>query len=222
MNTGSGAVPVNTLAGLRKTCATHGLPYADAWQDRLRQLAGLLAAGQVRTNLVGDATEAGLTAHVREALTVVAAAEAAFGHAPARAVDVGAGAGLEALTLAIAWPQTHVLAIEPRKLRAAFIAETAAALGLRNLAVTAKTLHSAEAGQLFELATARAVWPYPEWPEKARGLLQPGGVAVCHAFGPAATLSERLTAPGWTLAAGQDVPGDKNYAIAVLRPTRAG
>lgn len=208
---------MNALTGLANVCAAAGLPYDAAWLPQLEKLAALLTAGQVRTNLVGDASEAGLMSHVREALTVAAATLEVLGQAPRAAVDVGAGAGLEAMTLAIAWPHTRIVAIEPRKLRAAFIAETATALGLNNLQVVAKTLHSADDGQKFQLASARAVWPYPEWPERARPVLAQDGVVALHAFGPAATLAERLAAPGWRIHATRDVPGEKPYAIALVR-----
>jgi 16S rRNA (guanine527-N7)-methyltransferase len=155
--------------------------------------------------------------HVREALTTAAGTLDVLGRAPNQLVDVGAGAGLEALVLAIAWPQARVLAIEPRKLRAAFIAEAAEALGLTHVRVIAKTLHSADLGRHFELATARAVWPFPEWPEKARSILTPQGVVAIHAHGPAATLGERLVAPGWQVRSARDVPGDRPYAVAIVQ-----
>ena len=208
---------MTSLAQLAEVCAAANLPYRAEWLPTLQRLAALLAAGQARTNLVGDATESGLMGHVREALTTAAATLDVLGRAPAQVVDVGAGAGLEALTLAIVWPEARVLAIEPRKLRAAFIAETAEALGLAHVRVIAKTLHSADLGRHFELATARAVWPFPEWPEKARPILTPQGLAAVHAFGPATTLSERLVVPGWQIRATRDVPGDKPYAIAIFQ-----
>ena len=208
---------MSTLESLSAVCAAADLPYAPEWLPPLQKLAGLLAAGQVRSNLVGDASEAGLLGHVREALTVAAATLEVLGHPPQNALDVGAGAGLEALTLAILWPQTRVVAVEPRKLRAAFIAESAEALGLRNLEVIAKSLHSAGLRQAFQLANARAVWPVPEWPERARSILAPQGVVAIHAFGPAATLGERLETPGWQLRATRDVPGEKPYAIALVQ-----
>ena len=207
---------MNTLAELAATCAAARLPYAPEWLPGLERLAALLVAGQARSNLVGDASEAGLLAHVREALTVAGTTQDVLGRPPRSAVDIGAGAGLEALMLAIAWPQTRVVAIEPRKLRAAFIEETAVALGLKHLQVIAKTLYSAQLDGRFELATARAVWPFPEWPEKARPILAPQGLAVIHTHGPAATLQDRLDAPGWQVRATRDVPGEKPYAIALM------
>ena len=209
---------MKTLADLPAICAAAGLPYDALWLPQLHKLAQRLATGQTRTNLVGDATEAGLLTHVCEALTVAAAALDVLGQPPARAIDVGAGAGLEALTLGIVWPRAQITALEPRKLRAAFIEETASALGLKNVRVIAKTLHSCELDGRVQLATARAVWPFPEWPEKARGLLTAYGVVAVHAFGPASTLAERLVAPGWQVRTTRDVPGDKPYAVAIVQP----
>ena len=207
---------MSALAALEGVCHTANLPYEAEWLPALDRLGALLAAGQSRTNLVGDASAAGLISHVLEALTVAAVAVRALGRAPRRAVDVGAGAGLAALTLALAWPTAQIVAIEPRKLRAAFTAETARALELRNLRVIAKTLHSAAWDEPFELATARAVWPLPDWPQRAGALLTADGVAVVHTLGPATTLPERLVVSGWRLRAAGDVPGSKAYAVAAM------
>ena len=203
---------------LEATCAAHGLPWDPAWVGVLSTLAALVADAQTRTNLVGDASIAGVRAHVLEALTVAAVAQQGLGHTPRRVVDIGAGAGLEALTLAIVWPDARVVAVEPRKLRAAFIAETAERLGLRGVDVVAKSLFSANLKPVHELATARAVWPWPEWPEKGRPVLAPGGLVALHTHGPAVSVAERLDQPGWSLVGALDVPGPKNYAVAVVKP----
>lgn len=197
-------------------CQSAGLPCDPLWLPQLAKLALLVADAQTRTNLVGDATAAGVQAHVLEAMTVAAVAQQVLGRPVKRAVDLGAGAGLEALTLALIWPDAQVFAVEPRKLRAAFTVEAAAALDLRNLTVVAKSLFSANLRPIFDLATARAVWPFPEWPERGRAVLAPGGCVAVHTHGPAAALTDRLHAPGWRLVASRDVPGPKVYAVAGL------
>lgn len=199
------------MSVFEKACADAGLT---AW---VTELTALVAAAQVRTNLVGDASLAGVQAHVAEALTVAALALEVLGKIPQQVVDIGAGAGLEALTLAKLWPQARVVAVEPRKLRAAFIHETAGALGLGNVETVAKSLFSASLNAEFDVATARAVWPVPQWPDQARGVLRPGGLAMAHVHGPADTLAGRLDVPGWQLVGARDVPGDKGYAVAALR-----
>ena len=72
-------------------------------------------------------------------------------------VDVGSGAGLPGIVLAalVAGPVTLV---EPRRLRAAFLAETVAALGLaRRVSVVASKIENVQGP--FDVITARAVAP---------------------------------------------------------------
>ncbi len=201
-------------------CTQAGLRCELAWREPLQRLADVLAAANLRTNLVGDASPAALLEHVAEALAVAAATEQALGHIPETTVDVGAGAGLEALTLALCWPGTRVLAVEPRALRHVFIREAADAMGLEHLQVIGKSLHAAALGPSFELATARAVWPAPQWLSRARQLLNSTGVVALHGQGPGPALAATLTQVGWQVAATREVPGPRHHAVAVLRPLR--
>lgn len=207
------------FAELERWCAQAGLPFDAAWAGPLERLQAVLARVQVTTNLVGDPGPRALCEHVVEALAMAAATRAALGHAPARAVDVGAGAGLEALTLALCWPQAQVVAVEPRTKRAAFIALAAEAMPLRNVQVVQKNLASAGLRAEHGLATARAVWPAPEWLPRAAPLLAPGGVIGVHGKGPATALATSLALPGFAVAAVRDVPGGRGNAVAVLRPS---
>lgn len=206
------------FADLLATCARAGLRADEAWRAPLHALAQVLADTHARTNLVGNATPAGLMEHVVEALAIAAATEAGLGHPPQRVVDVGAGAGLEALTLALAWPQARVLAVEPRALRHAFIGSAREAMGLQNLEVVGKSLHGAALGPTFDLAVARAVWPVAEWLPRGRSLVTPRGLVGLHGQGPATALQDSLTQPGWRVLAVRDVPGPRHHAVAVLRP----
>lgn len=204
---------------LAALCGSAGLPFDPDWLPKLATLQAVLARHNARTNLVGDASPAGLQGHVLEALAVAAAAERALGRPAARVVDVGAGAGLEALTLALAWPQARVLAVEPRSKRAIFTELAADALGLRNLTVQATTLEAARLPPAFSLATARAVWAPDAWLARARPLLAPGGLAVVHGRAPAEAWLPGLEATGWACAATQAVPGTLDHLVAVLCPS---
>lgn len=206
------------LATLEAWCLEAGLPFDAAWALPIERLGRTLALAQARTNLVGDARPAALCEHIAEALAVAAAAREALGHAPRRAVDVGAGAGLEALTLALCWPLTSVVAVEPRKLRASFIEDAALAAGLANLHVIPRTLASCGLGAEFDVATARAVWPAAQWLERSRALLAPGGVTAIHGSAPGATLADSAASPLWRAAAFRDVPGERRHAVAVFAP----
>jgi 16S rRNA G527 N7-methylase RsmG len=202
---------------LVKTCVQADLRVDQTWRTPLRTLAQVLAETNARTNLVGNATPAGLCEHVIEALTLAAVTETGLGRAPRTVVDVGAGAGLEALTLALCWPQARVVAVEPRALRQAFVRTAATAMGLTHLEVVGKSLHGAALGPTFDLAVARAVWPPPEWLPRARMLLNPQGLVGVHGLGPADALAASLPAVAWRTLAARDVPGPRHHAVAVLR-----
>jgi 16S rRNA (guanine527-N7)-methyltransferase len=208
----------SAFEALREQCSAAGLRWDDAWRKPLHRLASLLAEQNARTNLVGDATPAGLCEHVVEALAMAAATETALARTPATVVDVGAGAGLEALALALCWPQARVMAVEPRALRHQFIQLAIDELGLANTVVVGKSLHGAALGPTFDLAIARAVWPAPAWLPRARALLSTRGVAGLHGTGPAATFAATLAIADWRVVAARDVPGTRRHAVAVLQP----
>lgn len=90
---------------------------------------------------------------------------------PGPAVDVGSGAGLPGIPLAIADPGRHWRLLEPRKRRAAFLEEVVRELDLGNVEVVcdrAENLPSSE-GAVHALATARALAP----PDEAIAVLRP-------------------------------------------------
>jgi 16S rRNA (guanine527-N7)-methyltransferase len=97
-------------------------------------------------------------------------------------IDVGSGAGLPGIPLAIAGPERlHWRLLEPRRRRSAFLEETVRELGLDCEVIVATAEEAAKDERLAEshvLATARALSP----PLEAFGLLRPllgdGGVAA--------------------------------------------
>jgi len=95
---------------------------------------------------------------------------------PGVAVDVGSGAGLPGVPLAIADAGREWVLLEPRKRRAAFLEEVIRQLDLRNasvITVTAEVL--AASGPVYAVATARALAPPAEAIELLRPLVIPGG-----------------------------------------------
>jgi 16S rRNA (guanine527-N7)-methyltransferase len=89
------------------------------------------------------------------------------------AVDVGSGAGLPGLVLAIAAPRRPWRLLEPRGRRAAFLEEVVRELGLANVQVSPITAEEAASDPALRgahvLAVARALAP----PHKSFGLLRP-------------------------------------------------
>jgi len=93
--------------------------------------------------------------------------------------DLGSGAGLPGLVLAIALPQATVSLIESHARKCAFIAGTAATLGLGNAAGVHTRAEDWREGLLgCEAVVARALAPQPVVLEYAAPLLRTEGVLV--------------------------------------------
>lgn len=91
-------------------------------------------------------------------------------------VDIGSGAGLPGLVVAIARPDLRVVLVESMQRRAAFLEEVSTDLALTNVEVRrarAEELHSA--GLSADVVTARAVAPLDRLAGWAGPLLRPGG-----------------------------------------------
>ena len=117
-------------------------------------------------------------------------------------VDLGSGAGLPGIPLAIALPRVRFVLAESRSKRAGFLELVVERLGLRNVEVHADRVETLpRAG--FDFATARAFAQPPEAWVVAAPLLRPGG-ALCLFAGAHEDLPEefpgavevRLLAPG--------------------------
>lgn len=87
----------------------------------------------------------------------------------ARVADVGSGAGLPGLVLALQRPDAHITLIEPTLRRVSFLSEAIAVLKLDNVVVRrARAEDLADEGR-FDVVTARAVAPLSQllrwaWP----------------------------------------------------------
>jgi 16S rRNA (guanine527-N7)-methyltransferase len=93
--------------------------------------------------------------------------------------DLGSGAGLPALPLAIALPEAQVTAVESNARKAEFIARTAAACGLDNVTVVAARAEEWTDGRgRCDLVTARALAPLAVVAEYSAPLLRLGGSLV--------------------------------------------
>ena len=75
-----------------------------------------------------------------------------------RIADVGSGAGLPGIPLAIALPQSQLTLIERKGRRAGFLQSTCAALGLSNIAVEEAEMEKVPPGR-FSMVTFRAFRP---------------------------------------------------------------
>jgi 16S rRNA (guanine527-N7)-methyltransferase len=93
-------------------------------------------------------------------------------------IDVGSGAGLPGLVLAMLLPGVRVTLLEPMERRVTFLAECISELGLDNAVVHRSRAEDA-AGQLAaDVVIARAVAPLERLAGLALGLTRPGGLVL--------------------------------------------
>jgi 16S rRNA (guanine527-N7)-methyltransferase len=113
--------------------------------------------------------------HLADALVLVP-------HLPrsGRCIDVGSGAGLPGLVLAIARPDLSFQLLEPRQKRRAFLASVTRELEMTNVAISAEraSSHAENLGEVYDFAVARAVFPLAEWLALGVRLVRPGGIVA--------------------------------------------
>lgn len=121
-----------------------------------------------RTNLVGSTQPSALQVHVDDAL-------AAVPHLPeaVRVVDLGSGAGLPGIPLAIARPDLDLTLVEIRERRVYFLRHVVRTLGL-SCRVERISMDEAPA-ELFDFALLRAVAPALEAVPRARRWIHDSG-----------------------------------------------
>lgn len=151
----------------------------------------------------------------------------------ATVVDIGSGAGVPGLPLAIAKPRAEFTLVESNGRKCSFIARAAAACGLVNVDVVNARVEAWTAdGGRFELVTARALAPLAVVVEYAAPLLVQGGRVIAWRGGrdPTAEAAATAAAHQLGLAAAaiepvQPYPGAKRrhlHVFAKEKPTPAG
>jgi 16S rRNA (guanine527-N7)-methyltransferase len=101
---------------------------------------------------------------------------------PGRALDLGSGAGLPGLPLALLWPRTNLVLLDGSVTRTGFLTEAVARLGLSGrVSVVSERAEVAGHGPLrsaFELVVARSFGAPAVTAECAAGFLEVGGRLV--------------------------------------------
>ncbi len=92
--------------------------------------------------------------------------------------DLGSGAGLPGIVLAVARPDLRLTLLEPLLRRASFLAEVVAELALLNVEVVRARAEDAAQTIRVDVVTARAVAPLERLARWALPLLVPGGELV--------------------------------------------
>ena len=143
--------------------------------------------------------------------------------------DVGSGAGLPGLPIAIARPDVTVYLVEPLLRRVVWLREVVLELGLANVEIIRSRANAvAETGRVFDVVTARAVAPLPGLLGLCLPLVRPGGELLAMKGDSAAeelieaepTLKQ-LGAVEWSVAlCGQGVLTTPTTVVRVLAGTR--
>lgn len=136
--------------------------------------AGLLTGPGVERGLLGPA-EAG---RIWERHLLNCAAVAELVPAEGRVADVGSGAGLPGIVLAMMRPQVRFTLVDSQARRVTFLAECVAALGLDNVEVLRARAEELAGRIAADLVTARAVAPLAKLAGLCAGLARPGGTVV--------------------------------------------
>jgi 16S rRNA (guanine527-N7)-methyltransferase len=140
--------------------------------DQARRYAELLAADGVTRGLIGPRETERLWD--RHLLNCAVVSELL----PERGVlvDIGSGAGLPGVVLAMLRPSLRVILLEPLLRRSVFLEECVTELGLSNATVLRARAEEKSAARIeADIATARAVAPLDRLAGWAARLLRPGG-----------------------------------------------
>jgi len=144
--------------------------FGDALEAACR-FAELLATDGVQRGLIGPRETSRLWD--RHLLNCAVVAELLPRHG--ELVDIGSGAGLPGVVLAMLRPEMRVTLLEPMLRRSVFLEGCVARLGLPNTTVVRGRAEDLAGVIKADFATARAVAPLDRLAGWAAGLLRPGG-----------------------------------------------
>jgi 16S rRNA (guanine527-N7)-methyltransferase len=136
--------------------------------------AAMLAGPAVVRGLVGP-REAGRLWD-RHLLNCAVIAE--FVPSPSTLLDIGSGAGLPGIVLAMLLPDVQVTLLEPMARRVTFLEECVAELGLGNVSVVRQRAEEAHGQLRADVVTARAVAPLDRLAGLTVPLVRPGGMVL--------------------------------------------
>jgi 16S rRNA (guanine527-N7)-methyltransferase len=143
--------------------------------EQLRLLARLLARDPLAPTAVHDPARV-IDDHLADSLVALDVDAVRTAHA---LVDIGSGAGLPGLPLAIALPDARFALLESSRRKCEFMERAVAEAGIGNAAaVNGRAEAWPDGVGRFDVVTARAVAPLAVVAEYAAPLLRIGGVAV--------------------------------------------
>jgi 16S rRNA (guanine527-N7)-methyltransferase len=162
-------------AALRNGLSTLGLALADEQVAQLLAYLDLIGKWTQVYNLtaVRDPAEM-LTHHLLDSLAVVAPLRRQTQGRPVQLLDVGSGAGLPGVVIAICCPEVRVDCVDTVAKKAAFIQQAAANLKLPNLRGVHGRVEKLEGS--YDVIASRAFASLPDFVAWSGGALATGGV----------------------------------------------
>lgn len=161
---------MSPAAQLAQGVAQLGLSLPPGTQERLLDFLALIEKWNQVYNLtaVRDRSEM-VSQHLLDCLAVVP-------HIAATTIlDVGSGAGLPGIPLALALPRARVTLVESGQKKAAFLRQAVIELHLGNVAVECVRVEAWHPAHRFELVISRALCDLPEFVTLAGHLVAAGG-----------------------------------------------
>lgn len=190
--------------------------------DRLHRYAELLATVGIERGLVGPREQD----RIWERHVLNSAALAPLLPRTGSVLDVGSGAGLPGVPLALARPDLTVVLLEPLLRRATFLQEVVAELGLHNVRVRRDRAEDVAGDEQADVVVARAVAPLPKLLAWCLPLTAPGGTLLAmkgdRGAGELAAAEPTLPSFGVTAWALEEVGADLGLdPVRVVRVVRA-
>jgi 16S rRNA (guanine527-N7)-methyltransferase len=195
---------------LTAAAADWGVDLAPA-VPRLAAFSELLLSWRARVNLTGAQSLEELCAeHIADAFPL-----ARLLPATGSWIDVGSGAGLPGLILAVVRPDLGGVLLEPREKRRAFLRAAVRGLGISAVEVVGGRLEerSADWAGRYDFAVSRAVFELGDWLERGLTLVRAGGLVA--GFGTEASVS--ASAPRGAEVIGYDVGAGPRAVVSVRK-----
>jgi len=196
------SVPIQLREGLR----TLRLSLSTAQEQQLVAFQSLLAKWNAIYNLTAiREPERMITHHLLDSLAVLPSLPQ---RESLRMIDVGTGAGLPGIPLAIARPGWQIMLLDSNHKKTAFVQQALIELALSNVTVAAARAEAYQPQESFDVVISRAFADLAEFARLAGHLAKPGGLLVAmkgvHPYEELATLPEpwkalpveRLSVPG--------------------------
>lgn len=149
--------PVLSAATIREASLALGCSLTEAQSGQLARFAAVLSKWNRVHNLTAiDQPKDILTHHLLDCLAIVPEVKRFMTRASPRILDVGSGAGLPGLVLAVALPQAEVTLVDRVQKKTAFLHQAAIEMALGNVRVVHTRVETLSA-DAFDIIVSRAL-----------------------------------------------------------------